>query len=488
MLLSRLISHRAFAAPDPPNQCGFTKGSQCNDHILTLLTIIEKYNLKKKRIYAVFIDLRKAFDLVCRQALLYKLASYGVNGGFFNLIRDMYSCSTGHIKLNGKISRSFDIKKGTEQGHPLSPELFKVYFKELSDLLNIADTNNPLLCDIRITHLAWADDVVILALDRASLDKQLQIIEEYCHKWGLKVNADKTKFLIFNGRCPNNQSPGTRPSINGDELEQVSNYCYLGITISSNGKFSEATKTLSRKGLGALFSLQRTIDRRFINPSSLHVLFNSLINPIITYGSQVWLPVSSLINSLITSNFSLTSPDANFLSLIAKQHHEAIHLRHLKYLLGINRRSCNAAAWGETGTFPLFISCIARCIEYFKRVINLDDSHLVKAAVKEQVLSSLSWFKGIKGIIDKFDELEQSDYNRNSSPFLNALLLADKCSHVKVTSSLQEVFTASWKAALDNSSKLSFYKSVKDQFRWETYLDSDIIPNFNVRRSTSQIR
>ena len=487
MLLNRLISQRSTAAPDPPNQCGFTKGSQCNDHILTLLTIIDKYKIKKKKIYVVFIDLRKAFDLVCRQALLYKLASYGVNGGFFNLIKDMYSYSTGHIKLNGKISHPFDIKKGTEQGHPLSPELFKVYFKELSELLNSADTNNPLLCDTRITHLAWADDVVILALDRTSLDKQLRIIEEYCRKWGLKVNTSKTKFMLMNSRRDNIPSNGARPSLDGVALEQVTNYCYLGITISSNGKFYEATKLLSRKGLGALFSLQRTVDRRYINPASLNVLFNTLINPILTYGCQVWLPVSPFVRSL-TSAYSSTSCDANLLSLIAKQPYEAIHLRHLKYLLGINRRSCNAAAWGETGNPPIFINCLARCIKYFQRIVNLDDKYLVKAAVKEQVLSELPWFKGIKGLIDKFDELNASDYERNSSPFLNAILLAANCSHTNITSSLKKVFTDSWKAFLDNSSKLSFYNSVKEEFCWEPYLDSDIISNFNERRSTSQIR
>ena len=112
----------------------------------------------------------------------------------------MYSNSTGRIKLNGKISRPFQILKGTEQGHPLSPELFKVYFKELSDLLNGLPTNCPLLSDISVTHLAWADDVVILALDRKSLDKQLHTIEEYCRKWGLEINISKTKYMLFNGK------------------------------------------------------------------------------------------------------------------------------------------------------------------------------------------------------------------------------------------------------------------------------------------------
>ena len=495
MLLDRLIIHRNLTYPDPSNQCGFTKGCQCNDHILTLLTIMEKYKLHKKKVYAVFIDLRKAFDLVCRQALLYKLASYQVDGGYFKLIQDMYSTSSGHIKLNGRICDPFDIRKGTEQGHPLSPELFKAYFKELSDLLNSSDTNNPLLSNVRITHLAWADDVVILALDRASLDKQLQIIEDYCRKWGLEINVAKTKFMIINGRRSNTQPPDTGPRINGDELEQVSSYCYLGIIISSNGSLSHAIKSLSQKGLGALFSLRRTIDRRFIDPKNLNSLFHSLISPIITYGCQVWLPVSSIIRSLsctsssTSSSTASSSSDDKILSLFSGQSYEKVYLRHLKYLLGINRRSSNAAAWGETGSYPLIINCLGRCVQYFHRTINLDDKHFAKAAVKEQINSSLSWFKGIKTLIDSFDnEISPSDYEMNSSPFLNALVMADLSSSSNIITSLKAIFQNSWKGTLAKSSKLSFYNSVKDTFAWESYLDAGIVSSFNERRSTSQIR
>ena len=132
------------------------------------MSIIEKYKRVKQKIFAVFIDLRKAFDLVCRQALLFKLSCYGVNGVFYNIIKDTYSKSEGHIKINGKISEAFKILKGTKQGHPLSPELFKVYFKELSDLLNESLANCPTLAGLSVTHLAWADDLVILALDQES--------------------------------------------------------------------------------------------------------------------------------------------------------------------------------------------------------------------------------------------------------------------------------------------------------------------------------
>ena len=482
MLLDRLISHRSANSPDPPNQCGFTKGNQCADHILTLLTILEKYKRLKKKVYVVFVDLCKAFDMVCRQALLFKLACYGVNGGFFHLLRDMYNNSKGYIKLNGKVSPMFKIMKGTEQGHPLSPELFKVYFKGLSDLLNSITTNNPALANKSISHLAWADDLVLLALDRISLEKQISILEDYCNDWGLEINDSKTKYMIFNGRKRSIQNPAP-PTINGAELEQVTNYCYLGIKISSNGKFSDAIKSLASKGLGALMSLRKSVDRRFIHPKSLDQLFDSLVAPILTYGCQIWLPVSSIINCLTRNN---TDHD-KLLAEIAKQPYEKVLLRHIKYLLGINRRASNAAAWGETGRFPLLIKSIKLCVNYFIRTINLDDSHLVKAAMEEQISLNLPWFSGIKSIIDTFDSINPIDYNCSPSESTNALMMSTLCSSTDIVNSLQEQFKQVWSASVAQSPKLSFYNTIKgNDFTWELYLDSTT--KFKHRRTMAQIR
>ena len=346
MLLTRLVSHRQTSHPDPANQAGFTKGSQCNDHIFTLMSIMDKYKRTKGKVYAVFIDLRKAFDLVCRQALLFKLACYGVNGGYYNIIKSMYSSSQGFIKLEGKISEVFRILKGTEQGHPLSPELFKVYFKDLSDLLNAAIANCPTLSGIPITHLAWADDLVILALDPESLQQLLQIIHDYCNKWGLEINISKTKFMVMNGAQPTN--PSWRPTLGGTPIEHVSTYCYLGVIISSNGKFTQAVKSLYRKGLGAYFSPRNSVDRRFINAACLQKLFNMLVCPILSYGCQVWCPTLPVVKT-ITAGFKRKANLDQLLPNLAKGCSEQVHLRHLKYLLGINRRSSNLAAWGETG-------------------------------------------------------------------------------------------------------------------------------------------
>ena len=94
---------------------------------LILKIIASKYKKLKKRVYAVFVDFKKAFDSVCRQALSLKLAKSGITGNFYNVLRNMYSNSNAYIKLSGHISNKFKIKKGTEQGHPLSPDLFKFF-------------------------------------------------------------------------------------------------------------------------------------------------------------------------------------------------------------------------------------------------------------------------------------------------------------------------------------------------------------------------
>ncbi len=358
-----------------------------------------------------------------------------------------------------------------------------MYFMKLSELLNEASTSCPSLSGLTISHLAWADDLVILALDPESLQKQLTIIENYCRDWGLEINISKTKFMVMNGKQP--PSPNWRPTLNGQPIEPVTSYCYLGIIINNNGKLKQAVDSLYKKGLGAYFSLRNTIDRRFIDAKSSDKLFETLVAPILTYGCQVWLPTLPVIKHL-TSCFKRNGNINQSLPQIAKMPQEQVHLRHLKHLLGINRRASNTTAWGETGKQPLLINNIKLCIKYFNRVMNLPSTHFAKAALIEQIRLNLSWFTNIKCIIECFDDVQPSEYEKNSSAVLNATLLSDISSFKTVAAKLQEHFVNSWKSSIDLSSKLTFYKSIKSSFSWEPYLDHS--RTFNERRSTARIR
>ena len=107
----------------------------------------------------------------------------------------MYTNSRAKIKLLDKLSSAIDVTIGTEQGHPMSPELFKIFLLDLSaDLNDIEDVRIPCLNDVEISHLLWADDLVLLALDSHSLQTLINHVYDFCCTWGLTVNL-----TIYNG-------------------------------------------------------------------------------------------------------------------------------------------------------------------------------------------------------------------------------------------------------------------------------------------------
>ena len=162
----------------------------------------------------------------------------------------MYTNSTAQIKLGGHLSNKFPIRKGTEQGHPLSPDLFKIYIKDLSPRLDFE--NCPKLINTLVSHLLWADDLIILALDPVTLQKQLDELHDFCKEWGIEINADKTKHIKFNSNyeCSHN----THFKIGNYALKEVDSYCYLGMDIHKSGSFAQARTSLKNKAMRALYS------------------------------------------------------------------------------------------------------------------------------------------------------------------------------------------------------------------------------------------
>ena len=56
----------------------------------------------------------------------------------------------------------------------------------------------PQINGYKVSHLLWADDVVLLALDAKSLQKLLDCLNDYAEKWELSVNISKTNVMVFN--------------------------------------------------------------------------------------------------------------------------------------------------------------------------------------------------------------------------------------------------------------------------------------------------
>ena len=104
-------------------------------------------------------------------------------------MRFMYTNSKSKIKLLNKLSEKIDVICGTEQGHPMSPEHFKCVLHHLSEDLNsMENVEVPLLKSTRVTHLLWADNLNLLALDQDSRESSKNV-RSFTHLLSIRVGV-----------------------------------------------------------------------------------------------------------------------------------------------------------------------------------------------------------------------------------------------------------------------------------------------------------
>lgn len=241
------------------------------------------------------------------------------------------------------------------------------------------DINLPNLNKHKISHLLWADDLVLFAKDAKTLQKLLDILNIFVSRWELSINISKTNIMVFNSSSRVlNCSYGFK--IGDQLLEPTKKYTYLGIIFSLNGSFTSAMEYLSTKATRAY------IDSRALTTSNLLKLFDSLIRPIATYSSEVWLPSTKAFKAIMRGS--------DVLQASTKDKIETTHLKMLKWMLGLHKKASNVFCYGDSGRAPLALRAISQGIKYFRRVETLD-SHgecpLVTHALKEQKANNLDW-------------------------------------------------------------------------------------------------
>ena len=145
-------------------QAGFRQGYSTLDHIFLLKSIIDLFLWKRKKLFCLFIDYRKAFDIIWRDGLWYKMLKANIGGKVFNVIKKIYMNIKSSVKLNQKTSDTFICTKGVRQGENLSPLLFALYVNDIEDSL-IENNCNYLLFDddfldlhLKLLVMMYADD------------------------------------------------------------------------------------------------------------------------------------------------------------------------------------------------------------------------------------------------------------------------------------------------------------------------------------------
>ena len=442
-ILCTMINNRILAVANENNliskeQIGFKKQSRASDHIFTLKSLANKYVTDKNggKLYACFIDLRKAYDTINHDALFYKLRQQNINDNLLKLLNNIYRKSDCAVKINGALTNFFPCKKGLRQGDPLSPLLFNLFINDIFNEIDKVNKHKVSLDDtFCFSTLAYADDIVLFSTTKEGLQSSMNAVGDYCQKWKLNINYKKTKCMRF---TKGNQREKHIFKINNIDIENVSEFKYLGITIGHNScNFNPTINDLSNKANRALYMLNSKIRLIHLPIHTALKLFDILILPILLYASEVWQPYLNLSDEKWE-----------------KTKIEQLHTQFIKRLLGLNRSTTNILARGEVNRHTLQTQILNRNITYIKYIRAKDNSELVKQAYdfdsqrdegRAQITSSITKF------ID---------------PNINIFDIPTRPSKYIV----KQICAERWKEKLRNCPKGATYQTFKDNIQFEKYL------------------
>jgi hypothetical protein len=395
-----------------PQQCGFRPQRSCADHHLTLDHIIQTTRAAGHKLFATFIDFRKAFDSVPRERLLARLNRLGFHGNFLRLLKNMYDSSHVQFLIDGQLTPSIRTHRGVLQGDPFSPTLFGIVIDEVIERLG-ADTSTrvPTLNGQRVFALLYADDLVLLALDLQSAQRQLQGLEVACEATGLEVNLDdlpgrepKSALVIFGGSLQETLNAHT--TFKGQSMPVKDYYRYLGLVFTrTQGIGKHAAKcrdSLEKAARFASFStLARCRQLHLDEPAVAIRLFDQMVLPCLTFGAEVWLPY-------------LDDPWQD-LDKHMKTQLEDTQTRFLRSITRIGPKSSTLILLAECGRAPLYLHCLKQACRYWNKLCKLNHTHIARHAFLDSAALAAAghetWVSRMVTLMQSYEVFDSNIYD-----------------------------------------------------------------------------
>ncbi|PZC73158.1 hypothetical protein B5X24_HaOG209950 [Helicoverpa armigera] len=214
-------------------QFGFRAGLSTDTAIFSLKHTVKYYTDRRTPVYACFLDLSKAFDLVSYDVLWQKLADTGVPPELASILRYWYLNQENRVKWAGELSDASRLECGVRQGGLSSPLLFNLYVNALVEELSgmhVGCYVDGVCCN----NFSYADDMVLLAPSIGALRKLLAACESFVASHGLIYNVKKTVYMVFKSGP---KSPPVQPlHLNGEALSRVYQFKYLGHWVTDDLK------------------------------------------------------------------------------------------------------------------------------------------------------------------------------------------------------------------------------------------------------------
>lgn len=264
------------------DQFGFRKGKGTRDAMGCIRMIAERCMDVNKEIYVCFIDWEKAFDRVDWNILMKILKEIQLNWKDRRLIRELYKGQKVVVRVDNEETEEVIIGRGVRQGCCMSPALFNLYAEKLLEEA-LANTEGIKIGNENMRNIKYADDQAVVADSILKLQNMVENINEAGKRFGMKINVGKTKVMKIG-----KEEERMNVVIEGQTLEQVKNFKYLGGMIYTNGSCTQEIRCRISMGKTAFLKVKDLLTSKRI-PLKLRKRFaKCYIWSVVLYGSETW--------------------------------------------------------------------------------------------------------------------------------------------------------------------------------------------------------
>ena len=268
------------------NQSGFRNLHSCCTALVKMIDCWLKDVDEGKYVGALFLDLKKAFDLVDHELLIEKLKLYHFSKSAVDILKSYLTQRKQLVKLGNVKSDFLQIRSGVPQGSILGPILFLLYINDIPSYISESSSIDLYADDSTVYESGYQLENI-----QKQLQKTVNKVKLWCKLNNMAINSTKTKCMLISTSIKLKKCAKLNISVDNHQIENVSCQKILGVMVQENLKWNAHINHVCKK-LNMKLNLLKRISP-FLTHDMKKLFYNSYILSQFDYCCILWAKGSS---------------------------------------------------------------------------------------------------------------------------------------------------------------------------------------------------
>lgn len=269
-----------------PNQSAYRAGHSTETALLHVFDDITRQIGERKAVLFVMVDLSAAFDTVDHCTLMETLHRLGISGTAAGWLKSYLQHRQQCVVVNDAKSDFVELDCGVPQGSVLGPLLFSIYTSSLGRFLNHYGVHYHFYADDTQIWLPFDPDEMDDAIAR--MKKCLQGLQGWMQHFKLKMNCEKTEFMILASQHLRSRIDATRNIEIAPETVSPSNRARnLGVVMSPTLSLDAHVSALCKSAYAQISAINKI--KRFMDARTLETIMHAFVSNKLDYCNSLLL-------------------------------------------------------------------------------------------------------------------------------------------------------------------------------------------------------